>query len=71
MAHEGVIDHQQVYTPAQVAERLQVSLVWVMRALKAGRLTGFRVGRLWRVREVDIQAFIEAHRSNGIGEESA
>jgi excisionase family DNA binding protein len=69
MAQEGVMDQRQVYTPAQVAERLQVSVVWVMRALKAGRLTGFRVGRLWRVREADVQAFIEAHVSNGTGEE--
>ena len=71
MAQEQVIDPQHVYTPAQVAERLQVSLVWVMRALKAGHLSGFRVGRLWRVREADIQAFTEAHRSNGAGKEHA
>ena len=71
MPPEGVMPPHQVYTPAQVAERLQVSLVWMIRALKTGRLTEFRVGQLWRVREADIQAFIEAHRSNGVGEEPA
>jgi len=68
MTSEGVTEQGQVYTPAQVAERIQVSLIWVMRALKAGRLTGFRMGRLWRVREADLQAFIESHLSNGTGE---
>jgi excisionase family DNA binding protein len=70
MAQEKLMDHQQVYTPAQVAERLQVSQVWVMRALKAGRLPGFRVGRLWRVTAEDLQAFIAAHRPHGAGKEA-
>jgi excisionase family DNA binding protein len=67
MRPADVTEPAPVYTPQQVAEHLQVSVVWVMRALKAGRLTGFRVGRLWRISAQDLQAFIDAHRAHGLG----
>jgi excisionase family DNA binding protein len=70
MAQDQLMDQPPVYTPAQVAERLQVSLVWVKRALRAGVLPGFRVGRLWRVTAEDLQAFIAAHRPHGAGKEA-
>jgi excisionase family DNA binding protein len=49
---------EQVYTPEQVAEHLQVSLRTVMDYLRAGKLKGFKVGRLWRIKDSDLQAFI-------------
>jgi excisionase family DNA binding protein len=50
---------QKLLTPDQVAERLQISRVTVMDFLRKGRLKGHRVGRLWRIKEDDLEAFLE------------
>ncbi len=48
-------------TAEQVAERLQVREETVYDWLRAGRLRGVKLGRIWRVREADLEAFIRAH----------
>lgn len=45
-------------TPEQVAEQLQISRLTVMDYLRKGVLRGVKVGRLWRVREADLMAFL-------------
>ena len=45
-------------TPLQVAERLQVSEHTVYGWLRSGRLRGEKVGRLWRVPEEAVEAFL-------------
>jgi excisionase family DNA binding protein len=50
---------QRLLTPEQVAERLQISRVTVMDFLRKGRLKGHRVGRLWRIKEEDLEVFLE------------
>jgi excisionase family DNA binding protein len=50
---------ERLLTPEQVAERLQISRLTVMGYLRAGKLKGVKVGRLWRVRERDFEAFLE------------
>lgn len=50
--------NDQALTPAQVADRLQVSLFTVQRWLRQGKLKGFKVGSLWRIKEVDFDEFI-------------
>jgi excisionase family DNA binding protein len=50
---------QRLLTPAQVADRLQISRVTVMDYLRKGRLKGHRVGKLWRIKEEDLEAFLE------------
>lgn len=49
---------KKLLTPAQVAERLQVTERAVYAWLREGRLRGLRAGRLWRVREEDLEAFL-------------
>jgi len=49
---------ERLLRPDEVAEMLQVSRRTVVRWLKEGRLKGVRVGRLWRVREEDLEAFL-------------
>jgi excisionase family DNA binding protein len=51
---------ERFLTPAQIAERLQVSEKTVTRWLQAGDLKGIKIGRLWRVREEDFEAFLQA-----------
>jgi excisionase family DNA binding protein len=51
--------------PEEVAERLQLSPFTVLDYLRSKRLRGVKLDRHWRVREVDLQAFIEAHLADG------
>jgi excisionase family DNA binding protein len=55
----------KLLTPEQVAERLQLSPHTILEYLRSKRLRGVKLDRHWRVREVDLQAFIDAHLLNG------
>lgn len=47
-------------TADEVARELRRSPRWVVRTLiRAGLLPGFRVGASWRVRDVDLAAWVE------------
>jgi excisionase family DNA binding protein len=48
-----------VLTPEQVAERLHISRLTIGNWLRSGKLKGVKVGRLWRVRERDLEAFLK------------
>lgn len=48
----------RLLTPEEVAARLQISRLTVMAYLRSGVLKGIKVGRLWRVEEDDLQAFL-------------
>lgn len=50
---------ERIFTPDEVAERLKVSVKAVKDWLRAGKLKGVKAGRLWRVRERDLEAFLE------------
>jgi excisionase family DNA binding protein len=45
------------YTPEEVARTLRVTRRTIYEWLKAGRLPGLRVGRGWRIRPEDLDAF--------------
>jgi excisionase family DNA binding protein len=45
---------EALLTPRQLQDRLQIGERLCYRMLQDGRLPGFRVGRLWRVREDDL-----------------
>ena len=47
-------------TAAEVAEQLRVSTMTVYRLIRRGELPAVRVGRNYRVREGDLEAFLEA-----------
>ncbi len=46
-------------TTTEVIEYLQVNLRTVYRLLKAGKLPAVRVGRQWRFRKADVDAWLE------------
>jgi excisionase family DNA binding protein len=56
MAEEGFL------TTEEVLEYLQVNLRTVYRLIKAGKLPAVRVGRQWRFRKRDIDAWLESQR---------
>ena len=52
----------RLLTPADVAERCQISTKTVLRAIHRGRLRASRLGEhgAYRMRETDVDAWIEA-----------
>jgi excisionase family DNA binding protein len=56
MAEEGFL------TTEEVLEYLQVNLRTVYRLIKAGKIPAVRVGRQWRFRKRDIDAWLETQR---------
>jgi excisionase family DNA binding protein len=52
-------------TTEEVLEYLQVNLRTVYRLIKAGRIPAVRVGRQWRFRKTDIDAWLESQRARG------
>src|SRR5881397_3661295 len=49
-------------TTEEVLEYLQVNLRTVYRLIKAGKIPAVRVGRQWRFRKRDIDAWLESQR---------
>lgn len=47
-------------TVAEVAKRLRVSNMTVYRLVKSGQLPAVRVGRGYRIREADLQRYVES-----------
>ena len=47
-------------TPSDVAKHLQMNERTVTQWLRNGHLRGFKIGKEWRVSDVDLDAFIEA-----------
>ena len=52
-------------TTEEVLEYLQVNLRTVYRLIKAGKIPAVRVGRQWRFRKRDIDAWLDSQRSGG------
>lgn len=47
------------YTPKEVADYLKVSTYTIYEWIKAGKLKAYRIGRGLRVKDADLQAFVE------------
>ena len=52
-------------TTDEVLEYLQVNLRTVYRLIKAGKIPAVRVGRQWRFRKRDIDAWLDSQRQRG------
>jgi excisionase family DNA binding protein len=52
-------------TTEEVLEYLQVNLRTIYRLIKAGKIPAVRVGRQWRFRKRDIDAWLESQRPRG------
>lgn len=49
----------RLLTPEEAAEILAVSPKSIREWLRKGKLKGLRAGRLWRIRERDLEAFLD------------
>lgn len=50
----------RLLTPEQVAEMLQLHPFTVLNYIKQGKLRSARLGRVYRIRESDIDKFLES-----------
>ena len=57
---------KKVPTTEEVLEYLQVNLRTVYRLIKAGKIPAVRVGRQWRFRKRDIDAWLESQRPRNL-----
>jgi len=53
---------ERLLTAAELAERLALSTSTVLDWFEAGRLPGFKLGRVVRFRDSEVLAWLEAHR---------
>ncbi len=51
------------YTLQEIADRLKVSYRTVYRWVRAEKLTAYKFGQDWRVKDSDLRAFIESHKA--------
>jgi excisionase family DNA binding protein len=50
---------EKYFTTEQVANILQVHPFTILKFIKAGKLKGIKLGRVYRIKESDVQEFLE------------
>ena len=51
----------QILTCDQVAKMLQLHPLTVLRYIKEGKIKGIKLGRVYRIRESEIEKFLQKH----------
>lgn len=49
------------YTTNEIAEMLKMNVQVIARKLQYGELSGFKIGKDWRVKEADLMTWLEKH----------
>ena len=62
-----LMTQQILLTPSDVANRLQMNERTVTQWLRNGHLRGFKIGKEWRISELDLDAFLEASANKPSG----
>ena len=50
------------FTLQEVAQHLKVSKITIYRLLKKGEIAGYKVGKVWRMDEKDLKAYIRKQK---------
>ncbi len=58
---------KQFYSLEEVAELLGVNYQLIYRQVKEGKLPALRVGRIYRVRRADLEAYLELNSTGASG----
>lgn len=56
-----------IYSPAKVAEILEVKETFVKRLLRDGKLKGFKLGKFWRISNSSLDEYCQTCSGNGNG----
>ena len=59
---------EKILTTEQVANILQVHPFTILKFIKQGKLKGMKLGRVYRIKESDVEAFIEERMTKNSGE---
>ena len=62
--------NDEIFTVAQAASYLKVAEKTVLRMIKGQRLLASQVGRNWRIKLSDIDAYLVANSNRGKGAKS-
>ncbi len=57
------MNEETYYTSQEVAKRFKVTYLTVFRWIKSGKLAAFKVGKQYRIKQVDLDTFIEQSKS--------
>jgi excisionase family DNA binding protein len=52
----------RLLTPDEAAKRLRVTSFTIRKWLRSGELQGIKAGRLWRIKESEIETFDSRNR---------
>lgn len=53
---------EPLLTPAQVADQLSLSIGAVTRALREGRIPGYKLLGVWRINAAELESWIDSQR---------
>ena len=65
------MSRERLLTVAEVADHMRVSSMTVYRLIKAGSLKAVRVGKNYRIRTGDLDAYLQSSSISGNGAEHA
>ena len=60
MSDQGPLGGDRLWTVAEVAEHMRVSNMTVYRLIKSGDLPAIRVGKNYRIRGLELAAYLDA-----------
>lgn len=63
MATSEAPNGDRLHTVAEVAEHMRVSNMTVYRLIKFGAMPAVRVGKSYRIRQRDLEAYLDASRT--------
>lgn len=69
MAKGEPLGADRLYTVAEVAEHMRVSNMTVYRLIKSGAMPAVRVGKSYRMRQRDLEAYLDASRTGAVRSE--
>lgn len=50
---------EEIFTPEDVSKYLRVSMSSVYKFINSGELEAYKVGRLWKIKRSDLEAFAD------------
>lgn len=54
-----MVDENEFITASEVAEKLNIGHLAVLRWCREGIIPAYKVGKLWRIKQKDLDGFIE------------
>jgi len=55
--------NEEVYSSKEVADKFKVTYLTVFRWIKSGKLKAFKVGKQYRIKQEDLDTFIQSSKS--------